>query len=72
MKHPLDGRSYRDRIGRPYYGEQLRRVISPEPTDPPFIERWTEYYWTHHWPSRVLFAFGLVIAASVLAAWIVS
>jgi len=28
----------------PYYGERLRRVLAPEPTDPGWIERVTEWY----------------------------
>jgi len=43
-KHKLDGRSYNHRIGKPYYGEKLRRVISPEVTDPSWIERLTDWY----------------------------
>ena len=30
-KHRLDGRSYQDRIGRPYYGPNaMRKIVTPD------------------------------------------
>ena len=32
-KHKLDGRSYNNRIGKPYYGSALKRVINAVPPE---------------------------------------
>jgi len=66
-RHPHDGRSYRKRIGQPYYGEKLRRVLAPEPTDPSLIERLTDFY-EGITPREAWIAVGLIVAAVVAAA----
>ena len=55
----------------PYYGDALRRVLAPSP-EPSLIERVTEWYLSRRWPAAVLVGGGLVVAAIVFAAWIVS
>jgi hypothetical protein len=53
-KHKLDGRAYRDRIGRPYYGPSaLRRLMAVKP-QVSIIDRATDYYSAHTWPAWAL------------------
>jgi hypothetical protein len=61
-KHKLDGRSYNNRIGKPYYGDKLRRVIAPEPTDLSVIERLTDWY------SELTVKDAKIVTALVIAA----
>ena len=71
-KHKLDGRSYNHRIGKPYYGSALKRVIDPEPEEPEsIIERMTEA-WAHMTPLEAKFIAGCIIAAVFIAALIVA
>ena len=63
----LRRRSPRISTGQVYYGEKLRRVLAPEPTDPLFIDRVADYYCEHKWPAVVL----LILGAMFLAACIV-
>jgi hypothetical protein len=41
-KHPLDGRAYKDRIGRPFYGSALRKLIDPPPSRIARLHLWWE------------------------------
>jgi len=71
-RHKLDGRSYNQRIGKPYYGHELRRIIAPEPEEPEsIIERMTEA-WAHMTPLEARFIAGCIIAAVFIAALIVA
>ena len=70
MKHQHDGRSYHDRIGRPFYGPDLKRVLSEEAVES-WIERVVGWYFGHRWPAIVLLVFGCAClgAAVVAATW---
>jgi len=70
-KHRHDGRSLNHRIGKPYYGEQLRKVIAPEPTEDSFIERLTNYYMELSYRDAVVITVA-IIAAILLATVIVA
>ena len=57
----------------PYYGDRLRRLLAPEPTDPSLVERLTEFYAAntsspHFWPTLAT----CVVIAIFLAAVIVT
>ena len=70
-RHKLDGRSYNHRIGKPYYGSALKRVIDPEPEEPEsVIERITEA-WASLTTLEVKFIVGCIILAVFMAALIV-
>ena len=66
-KHKLDGRSYNHRIGKPYYGHSIRRVIEPEVTDPSWIERLTDWY-SELTITEARFFSGLILLAVFCAA----
>jgi hypothetical protein len=53
----------------PYYGDRLRRLLAPEPTDPSIIDRLAEWWMGRHWPAAILVV--LVISA-IVAAFIVN
>ena len=62
-RHRLDGRSYNHRIGKPYYGSALKRIIAPEPEEPEsIIERITNTY-----DSMSLMEIRLVVCCVILA-----
>ena len=69
-RHRLDGRSYSHRIGRPYYGARLRVVLAAPPVREPILSRVADYYGAHAWPAAALVAFGVIVAAATVAAWI--
>lgn len=69
-KHRLDGRSYQNRIGRPFYGHALKRVIGSGLQESSLVCRVTDYYFSHRWPAMALLAFGIIVASVTLAAWI--
>ena len=56
----------------PYYGHDLRRVIAPEPTDPSLVDRAFEWYLRNEWVAGVIVGLFICLAASIIAAWIVS
>lgn len=70
MKHRFDGRSYNDRIGKPYYGHGLRRIIAPEVTDPSLIERITEAF-NEMSARESMFVVGIIALCVFCAALIV-
>ena len=71
-RNRLDGRSYRDRIGKPYYGSALRRVIEPEEQRRSFIERvsdaWESWGAKAFWGLLALMVLGAVAVAMVIVA----
>ena len=70
-RHRLDGRSYHNRIGKPFYGPKLRRIIDPEPEEPEsVIERITEA-WASLTTLEVKFIVGCIILAVFMATLIV-
>ena len=68
-KNKLDGRSYRDRIGRPFYGPDLRAVINPQPR-PSIVERVT-MWWESLSMAAILVLSGCIVVAVAAAALIV-
>jgi hypothetical protein len=69
-KHKHDGRSYNNRIGTPYYGDKLRRVLAPEPTDPSLMRR--AFDWYDDAPNFGPVAVACVVITIFLAALIVT
>ena len=69
-KHRLDGRSYNNRIGRPYYGEKLRRIIEPDVCDPSLVERVSEW-WNELTIREARFMVAVILMAVFCAAAIV-
>jgi len=70
-KHHLDGRSYKDRIGKPFYGPALRAVIeAPEPK-PSLIDRW--FSWWMDLSVREIVAIGIIgLVGLAGVVWIVT
>jgi len=42
-KHKLDYRSEKNRIGRPFYGSELKKIVNPEPKEP-IVSRSHDYW----------------------------
>lgn len=49
----------------PYYGAQLRRLLSPPPRQS-IVDRATDYYMGHAWPAVVLMILGAALVAAVI------
>ena len=54
----------------PFYGEQLRRLLSPEVTDPSWLDRFTDW-WAELTPQEARFLACVVLLAVFCAAVIV-
>ena len=75
-KHKNDYRSLGKRryIGKddhPFYGNSLRKVIAPEPTDDSFIERVTRFYMEMSYRDAAVITVA-IIAAILFATVIVA
>jgi hypothetical protein len=57
----------------PYYGRQLRRILTDEGAPVSWVDRITDYYMVHTWPAAALLVLGCAMlgAAIVLATWMV-
>ena len=52
-----------------YYGDRLRKMLYPQPTEPSLSDRLTDWYMGRSWPSIV---FVVVVIAAIVAAVIVN
>jgi hypothetical protein len=69
MKNKLDGRSYDHRIGKPYYGHALKRVIATEAPPESIIER-MNLWWIELSFKEALFV-TVVVVFAVLGALVI-
>jgi heme oxygenase len=67
----LEKRRYISKDDHPLYGNSLRKVIAPEPTEDSFIERLTNYYMELSYRDAVVITVA-IIAAILLATVIVA